>query len=145
MYLQPCVVLLIAAVFVNLGSVYIYLGIHGCVDQSFFIHMVFLKPHYSLCILSNKLLQMIYYEFLMVGFLTSFGGDFSAIHQSLSDQSNNLIINSSKKLHSQTPLCVQSRSHVQGDVHTCSAASSITKKKEKEGTQYTRTVYFSHF
>lgn len=110
----------------------VYTSTHGCVDRSFFIHMVFLKPHYSLCILSNKPLQMIYDEFLMIGFLTSFGGDFSAIHQSLSDQSNNLIINSSKKLHSQTLLCVRSRSQIQDDVNTCSAASSIAKKKKRE-------------
>lgn len=100
---------LIAAVFINLRSVYIYLGTHGCMDLSSFIHMVFLKPYYSLCILSNKLLQMIYDKFLMIDFHTSLGGDFPAIHQSLSDYNNNFIINNSKKLHSHTKHSSQSR------------------------------------
>lgn len=158
MYLQPCIVLhicirntVVQQQFSLILAVYcIYLGMHGCVIWSFFIHMVFLKPYYSLCILSHNLLQKIYDELLMIGFHTSLEGDFSAIHQGLSDQNNNLIINTSKKLHSHTKqaLCkhrVQSRSHIQYDDVLAQQHLWQPKKKEKEGTIYQDCLLLSFF
>lgn len=122
---------LTAAVFINLLSVYIYLGIHGCLHWSFFIHVVFLKPYYSPSSCQINCCRWFMMSFWWLDSVQVLGVISQLFIRACQIR---IIITSSTTAksctHIKTLLWVQSRSHdhVQDDVNTCSAASSIIKK-----------------